>query len=58
LESIKAESSINGTSSGISIKQGNEGENAPDLIPVNHEFDSNQIDERDLQSEKQHDPRI
>jgi hypothetical protein len=33
-------------------------ENAPDSIRVNREFDSNVIDENDLQPKKQFNPRI
>jgi hypothetical protein len=53
-----AEPSINRTCRGISIDLSDEYENADDSIRSNREFDSNEIDESDLQSEKHDDPRI
>jgi hypothetical protein len=41
---------------GISIDCSHENENAFDSIRINREFDSNEIDESDLQSEKYDDP--
>jgi hypothetical protein len=43
---------------GIKIDSSDEDENASDSIRVNREFDSNEIDESDLQSEKQFESRI
>jgi hypothetical protein len=43
---------------GISIDLSDEYENADDSIRINREFDSNEIDERDLQQKKDDDPRI
>jgi hypothetical protein len=43
---------------GIKIVRSDDSENALDSIRVNCEFDSNVIDESDLQFEKQLDPRI
>jgi hypothetical protein len=43
---------------GILIDLSDEFENASDSIRVKREFDSNVIDESDLQDEKQDDPRI
>jgi hypothetical protein len=43
---------------GISIDRSDEYENASDSIRINREFDSNEIDESDLQSQKHDDPRI
>jgi hypothetical protein len=43
---------------GIKIDSSDECENASDSIRVKWEFDSNVIDENDLQDEKQFDPRI
>jgi hypothetical protein len=40
------------------IDRSDEDENASDSIRVNREFDSNVIDESDLQYEKHFDPRI
>jgi hypothetical protein len=40
------------------IDASDEYENASDSIHVNREFDSNEIDESDLQNEKHCDPRI
>jgi hypothetical protein len=45
-------------SRGITIDGSDENENANDSIRINCEFDSNVIDESDLQDEKQFDPRI
>jgi hypothetical protein len=43
---------------GIKIDGGDENENTSDSIRVKCEFDSNVIDENDLQCEKQNDARI
>jgi hypothetical protein len=43
---------------GIKIDSSDEYENASDSIRVKCEFDSNVIDESELQYEKQDDPRI
>jgi hypothetical protein len=58
LTSRNAEPSMNSTFLGIMIDLSDEPENADDSIRVNCEFDSNVIDESDLQYEKQSDPRI
>jgi hypothetical protein len=42
----------------MSIDLSDENENADDSIRVNREFDSNEIDESDLQCEKHADPRL
>jgi hypothetical protein len=55
---MKAERSINWTVCGIMIDWSDDSENASDSIRVNREFDSNEIDESDLQGEKQCEPRI
>jgi predicted GTPase len=55
---IKAEPSMNSTLRGITIDRSDEYENASDSIRAKCEFDSNVIDESDLQYEKQFDPRI
>jgi Arc/MetJ-type ribon-helix-helix transcriptional regulator len=49
---------MNRTFRGITIDWSDEYENASDSIRVKCEFDSNVIDESDLQHEKQDDPRI
>jgi hypothetical protein len=49
---------MNWTVRGITIDWSGEWENANDSIRVNREFDSNLIDESDLQYEKHSDPRI
>jgi hypothetical protein len=46
---MKAELSMNRTLRGITIDSSDEWENAEDSIRVNLEFDSNEIDESDLQ---------
>jgi hypothetical protein len=56
--SVKAEPSMNWTFRGITIDWSDDWENANDLIRVNREFDSNVIDESDLQDEKHDEPRI
>jgi hypothetical protein len=43
---------------GITIDSSDEYENANDSIRVNREFDSNEIDESELQKEKQFEPTI
>jgi hypothetical protein len=55
---INAEPSMNWTFRGITIDSSDENENADDSIRVNCEFDSNEIDESDLQSEKHDEQRI
>jgi hypothetical protein len=42
----------------MSIDLSDEDENAEDSIRVNREFDSNEMDESDLQGENHDDPRI
>jgi hypothetical protein len=42
----------------IKIDRSDEDENASDSIRVKYEFDSNAIDESDLQDDKHPDPRI
>jgi hypothetical protein len=54
----KAEPSMNRTVRGITIDRSDESENANDSIRVNREFDSNEIDESDLQFEKHFEQRI
>jgi hypothetical protein len=52
---------MNRTVPGISvdlIDSSDDDENADDSIRFNREFDSNEIDESDLQDEKHDDPRI
>jgi hypothetical protein len=49
---------MNRTFRGITIDWSDEYENAYDSIRVKCEFNSNVIDESDLQSEKHFDPRI
>jgi hypothetical protein len=46
------------TLDGITIDSSDESENADDSIRVNREFDSNEIDENDLQHEKQNEQGI
>jgi hypothetical protein len=52
-----AEPSINSTFRGISIDSSFDDENAPDSIRFNDDGDSNEIDESNLQFEKQYDSR-
>jgi hypothetical protein len=54
----KAEPSTNSTFRGIKIDSKFESENAHDSIRFNDDGDSNEMDESNLQSERQHDPRI
>jgi hypothetical protein len=54
---INAELSMNSTFRGITIDWSDENENALHAIRVNREFDSNVIDENDLQYAKQFGPR-
>jgi hypothetical protein len=54
----KGEPSINCALRGITIDSSNEYENADDSIRVNRELDLNEMDESDLQYEKQNEPRI
>jgi hypothetical protein len=49
---------MNRTFRGITIDWSDDFENANDSIRVNCEFDSNMIDETDLQYEQQYEPRI
>jgi hypothetical protein len=49
---------MNSTFRGITIVSSDKHENASDSIRVKCEFDSNLIDESDLQDEKHCDPRI
>jgi hypothetical protein len=53
-----ASEAINNIAEGIKMDVRNEDENASDSIRVNREFDSNEIDESDLQYEKHFDPKI
>jgi hypothetical protein len=55
---INEESSMNWTFRGITIDWSDEDENALNSIRVKCEFDSNVIDESDLQHAKHFDPRI
>jgi hypothetical protein len=55
---INAEPSMNSTFRGITIDSSDEYENASDSIRVKCEFDSNVIDQSDLQFEKHLDSRI
>jgi hypothetical protein len=55
---INAEPSMNSTFRGITIDSSDDLENASDSIRVKCEFDLNEIDESDLQFEKQFEPRI
>jgi hypothetical protein len=50
---LNAEPSINCTFRGIMIDSSDENENASDSIRFNDDGDSNEIDESDLQAEKQ-----
>jgi hypothetical protein len=52
------EPSMNRTLRGIRIDGSDEFENANDSIRVNREFDSNEIDENDLQHKKHDEQRI
>jgi hypothetical protein len=49
---------LNSTLRGIIIDRSDEYENTSDSIRVKYEFDSNVIDESDLQCEKHFDPRL
>jgi hypothetical protein len=49
---------MNWTVHGISINSNDDNENALDSIRINHEFDSNEINESDLKYAKHDDPRI
>jgi hypothetical protein len=56
--SANAEPSMNSTFRGISIDSSDDHPNAARSIRINREFDSNEIDERDLQNAKHDDSRI
>jgi hypothetical protein len=55
---MNAEPSMNRTFLGISIDSSDKYANAKDLIRIKREFDSNEIDESELQPQKHDDPRI